>query len=50
MPEEARTRLTGAIPLRRMAEPAEISHALRFALENDYVNGRVIGIDGGLRL
>jgi len=50
MPEEARERLTSAIPLRRMAEPAEVSHAVRFALENDYVNGRVIPVDGGLRL
>jgi 3-oxoacyl-[acyl-carrier protein] reductase len=50
MPEEARKRLTDAIPLRRMAEPAEISHAVRFALENDFVNGRVIDVDGGLRL
>jgi 3-oxoacyl-[acyl-carrier protein] reductase len=50
MPEEARERLTSAVPLRRMAEPAEVSHAVRFALENDYLNGRVIPVDGGLRL
>jgi len=50
MPEDARQRLTSTIPLRRMAEPAEVSHAVRFALENDYVNGRVIPVDGGLRL
>jgi 3-oxoacyl-[acyl-carrier protein] reductase len=50
MPAEARERLTSAIPLRRMAEPAEVSHAVRFALENEYVNGRVIPVDGGLRL
>ena len=50
MPEDARERLTSAVPLRRMAEPAEVSHAVRFALENDYMNGRVIPVDGGLRL
>jgi 3-oxoacyl-[acyl-carrier protein] reductase len=50
MPEEARERLTSAIPLRRMAEPSEVSHAVRFALENDFINGRVIPVDGGLRL
>ena len=50
MPDDARERLTSAVPLRRMAEPAEVSHAVRFALENDYVNGRVIPVDGGLRL
>jgi 3-oxoacyl-[acyl-carrier protein] reductase len=50
MPEEARRKLTDAIPLRRMAEPAEIAAAVRFVLENDFINGRVIPIDGGLRL
>ncbi|MEI6448384.1 MAG: SDR family oxidoreductase [Actinomycetes bacterium] len=50
MPEEARRKLTESIPLRRMAAPAEVSHAVRFALENDFVNGRVIPVDGGLRL
>ena len=50
MPEEARRKLTESIPLRRMAEPREVSHAVRFALENDFVNGRVIPVDGGLRL
>jgi 3-oxoacyl-[acyl-carrier protein] reductase len=50
MPEEARERLTSAVPLRRMAQPAEVSLAVRFALENDYLNGRVIPVDGGLRL
>ena len=50
MPEEARRKLTESIPLRRMAEPGEVSHAVRFALENDFVNGRVIPVDGGLRL
>ena len=50
MPEDARRRLTDAIPLRRMATPAEISLAVRFAIENDFVTGRVIPVDGGLRL
>lgn len=50
MPEEARRRLTESVPLRRMGEPAEVGRAVRFALENDYINGRVIDIDGGLRL
>lgn len=50
MPEEARQRLTDSIPLRRMATPGEISHGVRFALENDFVTGKVIDIDGGLRL
>ncbi|MEE4274973.1 MAG: SDR family oxidoreductase [Thermoleophilia bacterium] len=50
MPEEARRRLTESIPLRRMATPEEIGHGVRFALENEFVTGKVIDIDGGLRL
>ena len=50
MPDEARRQLTDAIPLRRMAEPSEISLAVKFVLENDFINGRVIPVDGGLRL
>jgi 3-oxoacyl-[acyl-carrier protein] reductase len=50
MPEEARAQLTASIPLRRMGKPAEVSHAVRFVLENDFINGRTVDIDGGLRL
>ena len=38
------------IPLRRFAEPSEIAHAALFILENEYFNGRVLELDGGLRL
>jgi len=50
MPEDARRRLTDTIPLRRMATPGEVGQAVRFAIENDFVTGRVIPVDGGLRL
>jgi len=29
---------------------SEVAHAIRFAIENDYLNGRVIDLDGGLRI
>lgn len=38
------------VPLRRMAEPAEIAHAAVFIAENDYFSGRVLELDGGQRL
>jgi 3-oxoacyl-[acyl-carrier protein] reductase len=38
------------IPLRRFAKPEEVAHAALFILENDYFNGRVLALDGGLRL
>lgn len=39
-----------SVPLRRMAEPAEIAHAAVFIAENDYFSGRVLEVDGGQRL
>jgi len=48
--EDIRQRIVGQIPLGRMAAMEEISHALRFVLENDYVSGRVIEVDGALRI
>jgi 3-oxoacyl-[acyl-carrier protein] reductase len=39
-----------AVPLKRMAEPAEMAHAAVFIAENDYFSGRVIEVDGGQRI
>jgi len=50
MPDEARARLTASIPVRRMGKPAEVGHAVRFVLENDFILGRIVDIDGGPRL
>ena len=38
------------VPLRRLGEPEEIWQAVRFVLECDYFTGRVLEVDGGLRL
>lgn len=43
-------RLIGHIPSGRLGAVEEITATLRFVLENDYVNGRVLEVDGGLRL
>jgi 3-oxoacyl-[acyl-carrier protein] reductase len=50
MKPEAREKLTSAIPLKRMGEPDEIAHAVEFIFENDYFSGRMIEVDGVLRL
>lgn len=42
-----REELIAQVPLRRMAEPAEIWQGLKFIIECDYFNGRIIAIDGG---
>jgi 3-oxoacyl-[acyl-carrier protein] reductase len=43
-------RMTKGIPLRRMGQGSEIAHTVAYLLENDYVTGRIIEVDGGLRL
>ncbi len=38
------------IPLHRFGKPDEIADAIVFILESDYYNGRMLEVDGGLRL
>jgi len=50
MKPEVRERMTGPTPLQRLGKPDEIAHTVRFILENDFITGRMIDIDGGLRI
>lgn len=50
MKPEAMERLKKMIPAGRLGKPDEIANTVIFAIENDYVNGRVLEIDGGIRL
>jgi len=50
MKPEMVERMKAAVPLRRLGEPAEIAATAVFIAENDFVTGRVIEVDGGLRL
>ncbi|MGK0289185.1 MAG: 3-oxoacyl-[acyl-carrier protein] reductase [bacterium] len=43
-------KMTKFIPLQRMGEPDEVSKAAIFIVENDYYTGRVLELDGGLRV
>jgi len=38
------------IPLGRLGEMEEISRAVQFIIENDFLTGRVIEVDGGMRI
>jgi 3-oxoacyl-[acyl-carrier protein] reductase len=38
------------IPLGRLAKPEEIAEGILFLIRNDYLNGRTIDLDGGLRI
>ncbi len=42
--------IEASVPLARMGKPDEIAHTVQFILENDYFSGRVIEVDGGLRI
>ncbi len=50
MKPEALEKMTAGIPAKRMGVPDEIAHAVTFLMENDYMSGRVVEVDGGLRL
>ena len=50
MKPEALDKMKAMIPLRRLGTPEEIAHTARFIFENDYLTGRVIETDGGIRL
>lgn len=47
---EVLAKLAQQIPVGRTAEPNEIAQAVEFIITNDYFNGRVLEIDGGLRI
>jgi len=50
MKPEALAKLQAMIPAGRIGEPYEIAHTIQYLVENDFVNGRNIEIDGGMRL
>ena len=50
MKPEMVEKMVAAVPLKRMAEPAEMAHAAIFIAENDYFSGRVIEVDGAQRI
>lgn len=50
MKKKMRDRLKQKIPLGRLGEPDEIARTVLFVFNNDFVNGRVLEIDGGMRI
>ena len=50
MRPEVLERMAADIPAGRLCAPEEVAHACLYLFENDYMNGRVLEIDGGLRL
>ena len=50
MSPEVLAKVTAPVPLGRLGDPAEVAHSAVYIVENDFYNGRVIELDGGLRL
>lgn len=42
--------ICSGIPASRMGTPEEIAHAVIFLLENEYMSGRIVEVDGALRI
>jgi 3-oxoacyl-[acyl-carrier protein] reductase len=50
MGEAALREMSKRVPLRRLGTPDEVAEAVIQVIENDYLNGKVIPLDGGLVL
>ncbi len=46
--EDVLREIKSEIPLRRLAKPAEIAQGVMMVIENDFFNGKVFQLDGGL--
>ncbi|PSU49149.1 short chain dehydrogenase [Photobacterium frigidiphilum] len=47
---EAVERLKKMVPVGRIGETSEIAHAAKYIFESDYFTGRVLEVDGGMRM
>lgn len=50
MKPEALERLVEAVPIKRLGATAEVARSARFIIENGYFSGRILELDGGLRI
>lgn len=50
MKPEAVERALAMVPLKRWGQPSEVADSARYIIENDFFSGRVMEIDGGVRL
>ena len=50
MKPEAKERMIAMKPVGRFGEAEEVAHTAQYIFENDFFTGRVIEIDGGIRL
>jgi 3-oxoacyl-[acyl-carrier protein] reductase len=48
MSETALQETIKRVPMRRLGKPEEIADGVLFAIKNDFCNGKVLALDGGL--
>jgi len=48
--EQKLNQIIQQIPLRRLGEPKEIFSTANFLIQNDYINGAILPVDGGMSL
>ncbi|GIT08944.1 MAG: hypothetical protein CM1200mP30_25740 [Pseudomonadota bacterium] len=48
--DDIKEKFVKSIPIRRLAEPTEMSDGVLFILKNEYFTGRMLEIDGGVRM
>jgi 3-oxoacyl-[acyl-carrier protein] reductase len=50
IPQAIRDKIVSGVPVQRLGTPEEIGDATLFILRNEFYDGRILEIDGGLRL
>lgn len=50
IPESVKEAILNRVPLRRLGQPAEVASMVALLFENDFLNGRIFEVDGGLRI
>ncbi|MFA6725009.1 MAG: SDR family oxidoreductase, partial [Lentisphaeria bacterium] len=50
MRPEILDKITAQVPLKRLGLMSEIASTVSFIINNDFVNGKIIEVDGGLRV
>ena len=48
--DKVKDQILTEIPLHRLGQPDEIAQTARFLVENDYVTGQTIVVDGGMTM
>jgi NAD(P)-dependent dehydrogenase (short-subunit alcohol dehydrogenase family) len=48
IPEEMQEKILKTIPMGRFGQPEDIAQAVRFCIENEYMTGATLDVNGGV--